>query len=52
MVVPVPETDPPVACAPCRGIQLVNEEPPDQLLVPAGTAFTSGLTLLPPLALA
>ena len=47
----VPETDPPVACAPCRGIQLVTEDPPDPLPLPAGAALTSGLTLLPPLAL-
>lgn len=52
VVVPLPMADLPVACAPCRGIQLLAEAPPDTVPLAAGAAFTSGLTLLPPFALA
>ena len=54
-----PEIGPPVACAPCRGIQLVTADPADPVpLDPADPvplaagAATKGLTLLPPFALA
>lgn len=54
-----PEIGPPVACAPCRGIQLVTADPADPVpLDPAdpvplaaGAALTKGLTLSPPFAL-
>src|SRR5690242_4697933 len=49
---PVRVAEPPVACAPCRGIQLVAVDPPDPVPLATGAAFTSGLTLLPPFALA
>jgi hypothetical protein len=51
VAVPLAVADAPVACAPCRGIQLVTEAPAVTVPLGAGAALTSGLTLLPPFAL-